>query len=436
MIGALWRGGAAALLRMRGGRLAGDAAVIAVAQIVSKGVMYAIVIAMAQRLSPVRFGELNFVLITAALVASYLTAGLPLALPKLIVPINEDPAVPRRELAAAVLMALLVSVVALVAGPFCIHLLVPVEYRAYNGWILVAAVTASWAPLAQAALYAVQGFKEVVVPLAIGAVLLLVGALLPPARVQPQTFFTFLVASQVATAAITLRAVRRKARTDLLRPSDLGGPDGPDAAAYRAVLGIALPAMGITVIWASLSWLIARGLIAHQASPSEFNMVAIGLQWFALIMFVPLSLGQALFPRYVAMGHAGQVPLRAILLPAGGVAAALLAAAPIGMAVTPLLVRVYGGHYAFTPSFVLLVALAAAVTAPINLLSQFIIAVRGTGVWLAASIVALLTCIALVALAPPATASQAFTLMIGTNGTLLLVALLIVWRIVARPRSV
>jgi O-antigen/teichoic acid export membrane protein len=156
----------------------------------------------------------------------------------------------------------------------------------------------------------------------------------------------------------------------------------PGRAALAEVLATTLPGLGFSVIYASINWLLMRTLIERQQGADQFNQYAIGLQWFSLVLFVPLAFGQVLFPRFVQKARSRSLGLAEIVAPPAFTFGLVLVCALVAAVLAPLVSWAYGGRYAFTGTFVFTILLAAALSGAVNLLGSFVMAARGFGAWL------------------------------------------------------
>lgn len=109
-------------------------------------------------------------------------------------------------------------------------------------------------------------------------------------------------------------------------------PLAPDA--LRQVGGLVGPLALVTLLAASANWLLGQ-LLLHRApqATEAFAGFIIGLQWFALVQFLPGLVGRALFPDLVKGGDAQisglRQGLRMSLMLAIGVAAGIWILAPL-----------------------------------------------------------------------------------------------------------
>lgn len=412
------------LARLRSRAIVGDTAAVIAAQIWSKGVVYGVTLLMARFLGVRDFATFNYFLLTSTLLSGYLTMGLPLAITKLIAGAGDGGDESRYQAMAAVLSITgVTTLLACVAAPVYLPLLLSNELPLSGLWILAAAALASWCALGQTALYAVRQFKWALVPNIVGSLVFVAAAIISAraGEVEP------LLIGGVVTPLVTGVGL-----AILLRRHHVLPPGNPfrrvSKALARHALAIALPGLGLSVLAATWSWLVARSLLEQQNSSEDFAMFAIALQWFALLMLIPLGASQAVFPRYVEMATSRHIHWRAVLMPAAGTFAALLLLAPLGALAAPVLTWLYGGQYQFSPYLLLIVTLTAAINAPQSLLSTAVIAWHGAGTWLLANLVALAVCLTCLHLAPPRTGFEAFVILLVTISTLLICALLLLRR--------
>ncbi|WP_374945164.1 hypothetical protein [Sphingomonas sp.] len=393
-----------------------DTAFIITAQLWSKGALHVISMLMAQFLSVQAFSTYNVFLLTTTVLASYLGLGLPLAAAKLLAR-GDTTDGDRERLSVVLYLAAAATVGAVVLKPLYIPVLMPSAVSLNAWWVVAGGALSAWSVLGQSSLYAVRGFRRALLPILSGSALLALGAALAIARSDVHFLIVGALASPLVAAIGSARAL--SAYDTVPRPS----LRLPSSEAFHDVLRTAVPGIGIGVIFTSMTWMIASSLLSHQSSAEQFNMFSVGMQWFALVLFIPLALGQAVFPRYIRMAHQQSTPARMIIQPVASTVAMLLVMAPFAALFTPLLILLYGNKYPFSPVFVVCVILAAAVAGAQTLLSHFVIASRGAGTWMAASLIALSICIACLHVAPPATALAAVLVVGIAYGSLLALAI-------------
>ena len=419
---------------LAGDGIAGSGFYVMLTQVIGKGTFTLTSILLANVLSVSEFASYTYFFVTSALLSSYISFGIPLSAVRVI----SEGAVDRswssdERVGAIVVLSLAAALVAAFAAPFYMPLLLPDEIPLAGAFVVAGAIAAAWAALAQAAIYANGGFREAFWPVLAGSVLL-VAAVAFSLVVHS---LAFLIAANIASMLIpTIAYVRHLARCRVVGWASVRRI--PRWPVVRAVLAIALPGLGVTTIYATMNWLAARALVEHQGSPDQFNQFALGMQWFALVLFIPLAFGQVLFPRFVQQAHAGALPLGAIIKPAGFTFAVVLACAVIGAAGQPLLPLVYGPQYDFPRVFVFTILVAAAFGGAVNLLGSYVMAIRGTGTWFGVNLVSPAVGLPVIVWAPPTTAFESARLLCLCYGALTLVAVAVIWRHrrVQRPADV
>lgn len=405
--------------------LMADTLYVVVGQITAKGVVYGATIALAQTLSTQDFATFNYFMISVALLSGYVAAGLPLAITKLVAPgAQMAPGDRHRAVSALLLAAALTSLAAIAGAPLYLPLIISDELPLDGGWIVTATIVSCWAGFAQIALFAVRRFKETLPAIVAGSIAFAAGTVVAAVTADLRPVLIGAIASPLVMVAGMAGSLRR---FDVLPAFSRW--KSANATMLRTVLIISVPSIGLNVMAGTLNWLVGRALLEDPGSVAEFNMYAVGLQWFALLMLVPTASSLALFPRYVQMSHEGDVPLSALLKPAMLMGGALILLTPIAYVMAPLVTWLYGGTYQFSGLMLSAVVLAAAVAGPQNILGHAVIAFRGAGTWLAANVAALTLCVSYLYLAPPRTAPEAFLVVIATTATLLVLApLLLAWK--------
>lgn len=407
-----------------------DSLVIMISQICSKGTVYLVAVMVARYLTVQDFAIFNFFLVTTTLLTGYLGLGLPLAVTKLLAQRVRSEATDD-AVHAILWLGGLSSLFVLVAGPFLMPLLLPDELPLRGLWVVVGAIAGIWVGLAQTGLYAVGRFAETLVPTLVGSAVFAVGAVWAAVTGSLFVLLCGIVSAPILmTVLLTVRLARADVMMKRLRLYK------PSMRTIGTVLRVALPGMGLNVVFVTLNWVVARSLLEHQQTMREFNILSLGMQWFALALFVPMSAGQAMFPRYVRMAADRELGARAIALPSLATAALMLIASPVGFAATPVINWIYGSTYRIEPGFVGTVLLLAAVAGAQTLLACVVIAFRGAPTWLWVNIAGLAACVLVIVVWPPTTALEALARTAVFHVVALVGAACLAWHLVRRPSAV
>lgn len=366
------------LAAFRGHSFATDGAWVVATQIVGKGSGTIMLLLLARFLSVRDFASFTYLFTTATLLSTYVAAGLPLTISRVVAEGRDDRSWPDDDRLGAVLLVTAAATLGvLVLAPLYLPWLLSDEVPVSGSLIVVAGLAITWVGLAQAGLYGSGRFREAFLPVVAGTMLLFASA---AAAVLLQNI-VILIAGNIAGMLVSAAAYTRHLfRQRVLVPRHW--LQWPRRRSVREVLATTLPGLGFSVIYASTNWLLARTLVERQATPDQFNQYMIGLQWFSLVLFVPLAFGQVLFPKFVQKARSSALTVTQIVLPAALTFATVLACALVGTALTPLVSWLYGGQYQFARLFVFTILLAAALSGAVNILGSFVMAARGMAAWL------------------------------------------------------
>jgi O-antigen/teichoic acid export membrane protein len=402
--------------------LATDTAYVLLVQLLSRGVFNLATILAANIFTVAVFSGYNYFLISINLLGALLSMGLPVAATRAGA-LATDASVAQRADRAAALAWLFAAVLvaALLLGPVLIPLLEADEVRVAPAMLLFGAGAFALCGVSQSFLQGAGAFRSTLGPVLVGSAALAGGAGWAWVTRSEHPLILGTVLFYLLPALLYLH---RLSRSGLL-----GGRAAvrrPSGNRVRETIGVALPSLGNAIIFTGVNWWLARSVIEHAATPSAFPEFVIGMQWFSLALFLPLGLGQAIFPRYLRMAARDELARAAVVRLAVGALLLGLTVAACGAALTPLLSLVYG-RYEFSAAFVATVLSAAALSAPANLLGQSIIAARGAAAWLRTYSTYLLLGVTLPVLAPPHTAFEAAVILCALNGAVLIAAAITIY---------
>lgn len=391
------------LAGLRGASAVTNGAYVIVTQVIGKGAATILTLVLARVLTTADFSAFTYTFFTATLLSSYLALGLQFAISRVV-----SEGVARRSwaddgrLGAILMLNGGVSVAALALAPIYLPWLMSDEVPAAGVLVVIAGLVFTWAALAQAGLYSTGRFREALMPVISGTAFVIVATGI---GLFAHSLPVLIWGNIVGAAIPALAYARLLWRDGVLARPHLTRPPGRGAVA--AVLTTALPGLGVAIVYASITWLIARTLIEQQATPDQFAQYALGLQWFSLVLFVPLAFGQVLFPRFLLKAHDGDLTAAQIAFPAALTFGTVLACAIVGSLIAPALSWIYGAQYQFAPSFVFTILLAAALSGTVNLLGSYVMAARGTGVWLLVNLASGAIALLLLDQFPPTSAFEA-----------------------------
>lgn len=382
---------------------AADGAWVVATQIVGKGSGTIMLLLMARYLSVRDFSMFTYLVTTATLISTYAAGGLPLTISRFVAEGRDDRSWPADDRLAAVLLITAAAVAGVVVlSPLYLPWLLSDEVPVSGALTVVVGLALTWAGLAQAGLYGSGRFREAFVPVVVGTLLLFASAV---AAVLMRDVIVLIIGNVIGILVSAIAYTRTLRRDRVLDPRHWSR--WPRRTSVKEALVIALPGLGFSIIYASTNWLLARTLIERQASPDQFNQYMIGLQWFSLVLFVPLAFGQVLFPKFVQKARSSALTVTQIVTPAALTFGTVLVCALIGASLTPIVSWVYGGHYQFTAAFVFTILLAAALSGAVNILGSFVMAVRGMTAWLLVNMASAAIAVLLFWLLPLGTAFEA-----------------------------
>jgi O-antigen/teichoic acid export membrane protein len=398
--------------------LAADISYVLVTQILSRGVLNVVNILAANFLSVLQFTAYNYFLITTNLVAAGVGVGLPVAATKVVAEASPDDRPDYAGKVAAILYLIGGSTLAaILLSPIVLPLLSPDEVQVSPILLMLGACALAWFGIMQGGLQGASAFRAVLLPVSIGSGLLLATCALSWWSASELPLIVGLILFYIVPAALF---VRQLSRMGLLPKAVLRAPPSP---ALRDIAATALPSLGNALIFTAVNWWIARVLIENQGSQTAFAQFVIGMQWFSLALFVPLAVGQVIFPRYIKLAQTSAISWSASLKPAMFACLLVLMLILVAVPATPLLSLIYGSNFDFSAWFVLAMLGAAALSAPAGVLGQAVIAMHGARMWFWVFLVYLILGFALPFFWPPTSELDAAILLAIVNAGLLATAI-------------
>jgi len=155
------------------------------------------------------------------------------------------------------------------------------------------------------------------------------------------------------------------------------------AADFQKVAFFAGPMFGVTLLAASGSWIVGRIILAGPSSEHGFALYAIGLQWYALALFIPGMISRVLLPRLVRARYQIESSNRAGLLKSGITLTLFTSVviSSVGIFLSPWLLGLYGSTYQMNKWGIASFLLAAIPAAPANTIGNAIVASDGQRIW-------------------------------------------------------
>lgn len=153
---------------------------------------------------------------------------------------------------------------------------------------------------------------------------------------------------------------------------------------FRTILKFAGPMLLVSMMAASGPWLLGRLILSNDNATYNFSRYSIGLQWYAIALFLPGMVSRVILPRIVRLANNNTVEKKKIVQQGAWLAgaAAFSMAALISM-FSPVLMQLYGYDSYETGWFITGYLLAAVIGAPLNTIGNAIVADGGQKQWLA-----------------------------------------------------
>jgi O-antigen/teichoic acid export membrane protein len=147
------------------------------------------------------------------------------------------------------------------------------------------------------------------------------------------------------------------------------------------------PMVGVSILAASGSWLVGRIILDQPNGEMEFSLYSIGLQWFALALFIPGMVSRALLPIIVKTSDHTRVQDDASTKRLVKSSAILTAVSTsivclLTLLIKPWLGNIYGTTYQSVGWLITAFMIAAIPLAPANTIGNAIVARDGQSTWL------------------------------------------------------
>lgn len=358
--------------------LAGNAAWSTLAHLLGRGSLVVAAILLARSLDTAAFAAYSYFQLTVSMLAAYAAMGLGVTASRFFAECGhvEDARTP------PIGTLWMLSIVAGLIFSLVILLLPTNWLDAGLGvprWLLALGVfTMALGVVPSGGILGLERYAEATVAAAASATVLVVGAVIAGHIGSPVAAMGFLVAASLIQAVgnaavvvqevgwIKLRRHARIGRSELARVARFAGP-----------------MLGVSLLAASGSWIVGRIILAGPTGEHGFALYAIGLQWYALALFLPGMVSRVLLPRLVRSRlRASAADSRALVRQ--GAMTALLAVAlisSVGFLLSPWLLRLYGFDYQVDKWLLGAFLLAAIPSAPVNTVGNAIVAAQGQREW-------------------------------------------------------
>jgi O-antigen/teichoic acid export membrane protein len=357
------------------------AAILGAASVLGRGAFVLTFMILARSLSAEDLARTNFFLLTLNMIAAYATLGVGVAASRYFPLAQEHSSQVRSSIHALVALSLVSALV--------VTLLVPLIWPQLTSmplsWLFVAALVFLVLGLVPAsALVGLQMYRQSLAVAAASGSVLVLGALLA-ARESSVT---------LAFAAIGLSFALKTLGDATLASRRLGAafwrPFRVCLSDIRGVLSLVGP-MAITgAMSGSGAWVVGEMVRARWAD-LDYTHYGIGLQWYALGMFLPGMVTTVLFPLQVqaaqATSRSSQAPNRLLFYGVGLAAIVCLVILGIAVPLSPFIARAYGPGFAGESWMIWGFVAAAGFGAPAGALGAHLISIDRQGTWTACTAV-------------------------------------------------
>lgn len=238
------------------------------------------------------------------------------------------------------------------------------------------------------AILGLERYREALVAAILSAMVLIIGVYM--VRSAFGAMLVFVLAALVQSLGNSVVVIRELGWQRLARHSRLGKRELIQIGRFAG------PMLAVTLLAASGSWLVGRIILNSPAGQQGFALYVIGLQWYALALFLPGMISRVLLPRMVRTQLKGSTEGSVAMIRAGSLLTLAITAfiAIIGFIFSPFLLGIYGPSYQANPWLLAAFLVAAIPAAPANTIGNAILAINGQSVWLLFTAVCFLILIA------------------------------------------
>lgn len=358
--------------------LAGNAAWSTLAHLLGRGSLVVAAILLARSLDTAAFAAYSYFQLTVSMLAAYAAMGLGVTASRFFAECGhvEDARTPpigtlwMLSIVAGLIFALVI-------------LLLPTNWLdaglGVPRWLMALGVfTMALGVVPSGGILGLERYVQATVAAAASATVLIVGAVFAGRVGSPvAAMAAFVIASLIQATGNSMVVVREVGWRKVVRHAGMNGSQ------LRRVAGLAGPMFGVSLLAASGSWVVGRIILAGPAGEHGFALYTIGLQWYALALFVPGMVSRVLLPRLVRSRlQDGTDGSRALVRK--GATAALFSVALIsigGFFFSPWLLELYGSDYRVDKWLLGAFLLAAIPSAPVNTVGNAILAAQGQRTW-------------------------------------------------------
>lgn len=346
-------------------------------QLIARGVLVLASILLARFFQPGEFAQFSYFQITSNLFVAYASAGLGVSASRFFAEFahrrDSDALPPLGTLwAASVILAVLASTVVFILPAQVFGNEVPVSRSLISiaVFFLVVGVVPAGAAMGLE-LYR----KTVYVSFVSSSVLMAgIGFAISSGEMR-YALASLILAIAIQSLGESLIVLWRVGRAAIVDTIDFGRDS------LRQVYAFGGPMVLVSMTSASGAWLMGRLVIEHS-SQREFAIYSIGLQWFALAMFLPGLMSRAFFPMIIGLNKTGGGSRDATRDVARLALLCALAISGAGALLSPQILRLYGHEYIGESGVVIAFLAAAVFASSVNIFGNYMISKDRNMAWL------------------------------------------------------
>lgn len=159
-----------------------------------------------------------------------------------------------------------------------------------------------------------------------------------------------------------------------------------DAENLNKVFGFAWPTFLVSIISASGSWLVGRIILSSPRGKEDFAIYSIGLQWYALALFLPGMISRVILPRLIRSKYKTENSESQLLLKqtARLTLSIAIISSLIGTMFSPWLISLYGNNFQNKSALlvIILFLVGSIPSAPSNIIGNALISIDKQISWL------------------------------------------------------
>ncbi|MGJ7546067.1 oligosaccharide flippase family protein [Variovorax sp. LT1R16] len=346
--------------------------------LLSRGAVMAAAIVLARSLNANDFAAYSYFQLSVSVLSAYASLGLGVAASRFFAEIE----VSERDEFPPVLTLWTLSIFLAVAVFFVI-LLLPSSLLSSNlaipKWMFAIGVMVYVLQIVPSgAILGLEKYKDAAKISAMSGVFVLSGVLIASSESSPWIAIAALIGGAavqfLGESVIVFRSVPRNVWR-FIRVRFL-----PD---LRAILKLAGPMLGVSLLAASGTWILGRFLLSGGNGTAEFSMYSIGLQWFSLVLLLPGMVSRVILPRIVRASTSPGGGVQKLTRQAAGLAALTAGGiALVGILLSSYIAKLYGPLYAERYGVLAAFLIAGALSSVVNTIGNAIVGRNGQKVWL------------------------------------------------------